>query len=150
MLISFYSSRGIIHKTFVLEDVSVNGGYYLQVFHRLWLRVVRVDNAPFHNIRKISKNFVKETDLRYQTPFVLSWSITIWLFFVPKLKTAMIRAFYDDLLAIQAAVTQMLQSIPATELKSRCKIMYWIKWILFWKNVIYLSKIISYLFYSVK
>ena len=38
-------------------------------------------------------------------------------FLFPKLKTAMKGAFYDDILTIQSAVTQVLKNIPKTEFK---------------------------------
>ena len=38
-------------------------------------------------------------------------------FLFPKLKTAMKGAFYDDVLTIQLAVTQVLKNIPKTEFK---------------------------------
>ena len=38
-------------------------------------------------------------------------------FLFPKLKTAMIGAFYDDIPTIQSAVTQVLKNVPKTEFK---------------------------------
>ena len=36
---------------------------------------------------------------------------------IPKLNTAMKGAFYDDILTIQSAVTQVLKNVPKTEFK---------------------------------
>lgn len=36
MFITFYDSKGIVRKEFVVEGQTVNGEYYLQVLHRLW------------------------------------------------------------------------------------------------------------------
>ena len=71
MLITFYDSKGIVHKEFVPEGETVNREYYLQVLHRLWSRIVRVipeypegkqlfllhDNAPPHKTKKV-KDFL--------------------------------------------------------------------------------------------
>ena len=41
-------------------------------------------------------------------------------FLFPKLKTKMKGAFYDDIPAIQAAVTEVLKNIPINDIKNLC------------------------------
>ena len=69
MLITFYDSKGIVHKEFVPEGRTVNGQYYLGILDRLWKRIGRVrpeypagkqlfslhDNAPPHKTKKVNE-----------------------------------------------------------------------------------------------
>jgi len=64
MLITFFDSKGIIHKEFVPSGQTVTGNYYLEVLKRLMARIHRIrpeyqdpeswsllhDNAPSHII----------------------------------------------------------------------------------------------------
>lgn len=131
MLITFYDSKGIVHKEFVPEGQTITGEYYLEVLHRLWSRIVRVrpeypegkqlfllhDNAPPHKTKKVNEFLMqKQICVIGHPPYSPDLSPCDYFLF-PKLKTAMKGAFYDDIPAIQAAVTQVLKSIPEYDIK---------------------------------
>lgn len=42
MLITVYDLKRIVHKEFVSDGRTVNGKYYLGIFHRLWKIIERV------------------------------------------------------------------------------------------------------------
>ena len=121
MLITFYGFKGIVHKEFVPEGETVNGEYYLQVLHRLWLINVRVrpeypkgkqlfllhDNAPPHKTKKVNEFFMKKQICIIDYPPYSPDLSPRDYFLSPKLKTALKIAFYDDVPTIQEAVTQV-------------------------------------------
>lgn len=131
MLITFYDSKGVVHKEFVPEGETVNGEFYLGVLHRLWSRIVRVrpeypagkqlfllhDNAPPHKTLKV-REFLnkKQICLIAHPPYSPDLSPCDYFLF-PKLKTAMKGHFYDNVPAIQAAVTQVLKNIQQPDFK---------------------------------
>lgn len=131
MLITFYDSKGIVHKEFVPEGQSVNGEYYLGVLHRLWSRILRVrteypvekqlfllhDNAPPHRSLKV-REFLnkKQICVINHPPYSPDLSPCDYFLF-PKLKIAMKGSFHEDVAAIQASVTQVLKDIPKDEFK---------------------------------
>lgn len=130
MLIIFYDSKGIVHKEFVPEGQTVNGEFYLSVLHRLWSRIVRVrpeypagkqlfllhDNAPPHKTLKV-REFLNQKQICVidHPPYSPDLSPCDYFLF-PKLKIAMKGAFYDDIPAIQAAVTLVLKKIPKADI----------------------------------
>lgn len=130
MLITFYDSKGIVHKEFVPEGQTVNGEYYLNLVHRLWSRIVRVrpeyqegkqlfllhDNAPPHKTVKVCEFLTKKQICVIRHPSYSPDLSPCDYFLFPKLKLAMKGVFYDDVPAIQAAVTQVLKNIPLNDL----------------------------------
>ena len=91
-----------VQKKFVLEGVTVNGEYYLQVLHRLWSRILRVrveypvrkqlfslhDNAPPHKTKKVNE-FVMEKQIFVinHSPYLPDLSSCDYFLF-PELKIA--------------------------------------------------------------
>lgn len=131
MFITFYDSKGIVYKEFVPEGQTVNGEYYLGVLHHLWKRIGRVrpeypagkqlfllhDNAPPHKTKKVNEFLMKiEISLIDHPPYSPDLSPCDYFLF-PKLKSKMKGAFYDDIPAIQAAVTEVLKNISIKDIK---------------------------------
>lgn len=107
MLITFYDSKGIVHKEFVPQGRTVNGEYYLGVLDRLWKRIGRVrpeypagkqlfllhDNAPPHKTKKVNEFLMKKRiSLINHPPYSPDLSPCDYFLF-PKLKTKMKGAF---------------------------------------------------------
>ena len=73
--------------------------------------------APPHKTKKVNEFFMKKQICVIDHPPHSPDLSPCDYFLFPKLKTAMIGAFYDDVPTIQAAVTQVLKNIPKTEFK---------------------------------
>ena len=131
MSITFYDLKGIVQKKFVPEGRTVNGEYYLGVLDRLWERIGRVrpeypagkqlfllhDNAPPHKTKKVNEFLMKKRISLINHPPYSPYLSPCDYFLSPKLKTKMKGAFYDDIPAIQAAVTEVLKNIPINDIK---------------------------------
>ena len=75
------------------------------------------DNAPTHKTKKVNEFFMKkQISLIKHPPYSPDISPCDYFLF-PKLKTKMKRAFYDNIPAIQAAVTEALKNIPINDIK---------------------------------
>ena len=74
-------------------------------------------NAPPHKTKKVNEFLMKKQICVMDYPPYSPDLSRCDYFLFPKLKTAMKGAFYDDVLTIQSAVTQMLKNIPKTEFK---------------------------------
>ena len=74
-------------------------------------------NATPHKTKKINEFLMKKQICVIDHPPYSPDLSPYDYFLFPKLKTAMKGAFYDDVLTIQAAVTQVLKNIPKTEFK---------------------------------
>ena len=74
-------------------------------------------NAPPHKTKKVNEFLMKKRiSLINHPPYSPDLSPCDYFLF-PKLKTKMKGAFYDDIPAIQAAVTEMLKNIPINDIK---------------------------------
>ena len=130
MFICFYDSKGIIHREFVPEGETVTGKYYLGVMERLCRRIVRIrpeyrepgswyllhDNAPPHKTVAVREFLAKKQGYVIQHPPYSPDLSSCDYFLFPKMKMAMKGTFYDDVEAIQAAVTRVIEAIPKTDL----------------------------------
>ena len=74
-------------------------------------------NAPSDKTKKVNEFFMKKQICVMDYPPYSPDLSPCDYFLFPKLKTAMKKAFYDDVPTIQAAVTQVLKNIPKTEFK---------------------------------
>ena len=74
-------------------------------------------NAPPHKTKKVNEFLMKkQICVMDYPPYSPDLSPSDY-FLLPKLKTAMKGAFYDDVPTIQSAVTQVLKNIPKTKFK---------------------------------
>ena len=129
LLITFYDSKGIIHKEFVPPGKTVNAVYYLGVMKRLLARIRRVrpeyresrswrllhDNEPSHRSTLVTAFFIKNHILTLNhspyspdlapCDFYLFGKFGIW------------RWWKADVELIQTATTSILKMIPANDLK---------------------------------
>ena len=131
MLITFYDSKGIVPKEFVPEGRTVNGEYYLGVLDRLWKRIGRVrpeypagkqlfllhDNAPPHKTKNVNEFLMKKRISLINHPPYSPDLPPCDYFLFQKLKTKIKGTFYDDIPAIQAAVTEVLKNTPINDIK---------------------------------
>ena len=131
MLITFFDSKGIIHKEFVPTGQTITGAYYLEVLKRLMGRIHRIrpeyrdpedwsllhDNAPSHTslivCQFLARNRVSVLNHPPYSPDLAPCDFSLF----PKLKLKLKGRFFDDIPTIQSASTQALQAIPQTELE---------------------------------
>ena len=131
MLITFFDSKGIIHKEFVPTGQTITGAYYLEVLKRLMGRIHRIrpeyrdpenwsllhDNAPSHTsliVRQcLARNRVSVLNHPPYSPDLAPCDFSLF----PKLKLKLKGRFFDDIPTIQSASTQALEAIPQTELE---------------------------------
>jgi histone-lysine N-methyltransferase SETMAR len=130
MLITFFDSKGIIHKEFVPFGQTVTGNYYLEVLKRLMVRIRRIrpeyrdpeswsllhDNAPSHNSlivrRFLARNQVCVLNHPPYSPDLAPCDFSLF----PKLKLELKGCFFEDIPTIQTALTLALEAIPKKEL----------------------------------
>jgi transposase len=74
-------------------------------------------NAPPHKTKKVNEFLMKKQICVIDHPPYSPDLSPCDYFLFPKLKTAMKGAFYDDIPAIQGAVTQVLKNIPEFDIK---------------------------------
>ena len=74
-------------------------------------------NATSYKTKKVNEFFMKKQICVIDHPPYSPDLSPCDYFLFPKLKTAMEGAYYDDVLTIQAAVTQVLKNIPKSEFK---------------------------------
>ena len=130
MLISFYDSKGIIHKKFVPTGQTVNAVFYVGVLKRLVSRIRRIrpeyseegscrllhDNAPSHHSTLtdyLTKNRIVTFNHSPYSPDMASCDFYLF----GKLQLAMKAKRYADVDAIQKASTVILNAIPKDDLK---------------------------------
>ncbi len=129
MLIAFFDSHGMIHTEFVPPGQTVNADFYKHVLDQLMKRMVRVrldlhasmarclwhDNAPPHNTLLIRQFLDKKnvTVLHY-LPYALELDPADYFLF-PRLKIRLKGHWFDDVSAIQKAVTRDLKAIPVSD-----------------------------------
>lgn len=129
MLITFFDSKGIIHKEFMPSGSTVNAIYYKGVMDRLLKRIARVrpeykskgswsllhDNAPGHKAT-IVKQFLhkKGVVLIEHPPYSPDLTPADFMLF-PKLKSMIKGTKFDDIKDIQTNVTYELKNIPKKE-----------------------------------
>lgn len=131
MLITFFDSKGIIHKEFVPTGQTVTAAYYLEVLKRLMARIHRIrleyrdpeswsllhDNAPSHTaliVRQfLARNQVCVLNHPPYSPDLAPCDFSLF----PKLKLKLKGCFFDDIPTIQAASTRALEAIPQNELE---------------------------------
>ena len=104
MLITFFDSRGIIHREFVPTGQTITGAYYLEVLKRLMARIRRIrseyrDTETWSLLHSFFVNFF--------SLFSLS----------PKLKLKLRGCFFNDISTIKTATTRELEAIPQNELE---------------------------------
>lgn len=127
MLITFFDSKGIIHKEFVPHGQTVTAVFYLDVMKRLMARIRRVrpeyrdpeswsllhDNAPSHNsiiVRQfLARNNVCVLNHPPYSPDLAPCDFSLF----PKLKGL----YFEDIQTIQTASTRALEQIPLNELE---------------------------------
>ncbi|XP_011166492.1 histone-lysine N-methyltransferase SETMAR-like [Solenopsis invicta] len=130
MLITFFDSKGIIHKEFVPSDQIVTGDYYLEVLKRLMARIRRIrpdyqdpnswtllhDNAPSHKSLSVcqflARNQVCVLNYPPYSPDLAPCHFSVF----PKLKLKLKGCFFEDIPTIQTASTRELEAIPQNEL----------------------------------
>ncbi|UYV73903.1 hypothetical protein LAZ67_11001358 [Cordylochernes scorpioides] len=131
MLITFFDSRGIIHKEFVPAGQTITGEYYLNVLKRLIARIRRIrpeyrdenswgllhDNAPSHSSlivrRFLAKNNVCVLNHPPYSPDLASYDFYLF----PKIKLKLKGFFFNDIPTIQRAATSTLEAIPQSGLQ---------------------------------
>jgi len=131
MLVCFYDSKGIIHHEFLPEGQTVTGSFYLSVLERLWKRIRLVrpeysaprswflihDNAPVHRAVPLQKFLArKQVRLLHHPPYSPVLSPCNY-FLLPKLKLPLKGRLFEDVQAIQAAVTSSLRAIPQEDVQ---------------------------------
>ena len=131
LLITFYDSKGIIHKEFVLPGKTVNAVYYLGVMKRLLARIRHVrpeyresgswrllhENAPSHRSTLVTDFFIKNHILTLNHSPYSSDLAPCDFYLFGKLHLAMKGKRYKDVEHIQTATTSILKMIPANDLK---------------------------------
>jgi len=127
MLITFFDSRGIIHKEFVPPGETVNAVFYKSVLDRLLKRMRRIrpdqyssgdwfllhDNAPAHTAIIVSEFLAKKSVTVITHPPYSPDLAPADFFLFPKLKMTMKGHRYDDIMDIQRNVTREMKAIPA-------------------------------------
>ena len=136
LLITFYNSKGIIHKEFVPPGKTVNAVYYLGVMKRLLARTrVRSeyresgswrllhDNAPSHRSTLVTDFFYQKPHCNPHSPYSPDLAPCDFYLF-GKLHSAMKGKRYKDVEHIQTATTSILKMIPANDLKKSFDILF--------------------------
>ena len=131
MLVTFFDSKGIIHKEFVPTGQTVSGAYYIEVLKRLMGRIRRIrpeyrdpdswcllhDNAPSHTsliVRQfLARNQVYVLNHPPYSPDLAQCDFSLF----PKLKMKLKGCFFEDIETIQTASTCVLEAIPQNELE---------------------------------
>lgn len=127
MIISFFDSRGIVHKEFVPPGQTVNQHFYREVLERLRKRVLRVrpdiantwilhhDNAPCHTALSVSQFLTtKGITVLPQPPYSPDMSPCDFFLF-PRVKSVVKGTHFESIEEIQTAVTRVLMGIPVEE-----------------------------------
>lgn len=138
MLVTFYDSKGIIHKEFVPPGQTVTGSFYLGVMQRLVSRIRRVrpeykhqgswtllhDNAPAHNATIVREYLASRgVVVLNHPPYSPDLSPCDYDLF-PKLKLHLKGTRFDDVHDIQKSVTDFLQAIPKNDFQHCFKHFY--------------------------
>ena len=95
--------------TILTEDLGKRKVFARFVPHQL--------NAPPHKNKKVNEFLMKKRICVMDYPPYSPDLSPCDYFLFPKLKTKMKGAFYDDIPAIQAAVTEVLKNIPINDIK---------------------------------
>ncbi len=129
MLIAFFDSRGMIHTEFVPPGQTVNVDFYKRVLDQLLKRIARVwpylnvfeawcllhDNAPSHNALLIRQFLAKENvTLLHHSPYLPDLAPADYFLF-PRFKIHLKGHRFDDVSAIQKAVTCDLKAILVSD-----------------------------------
>ena len=132
LLITFYDSKGIIHKEFVPLGKTFNAVYYLTVMKRLLARIRRVrpeyreseswrllhDNALSHRSTLVTDFFIKNHILSLNhSPYSPDLAPSDFYLFGKLMHSAMKGKRYKDVEHIQTATTSILKMILANDLK---------------------------------
>ena len=140
MLFTFFDSKGIIHREFVLTGQTITGAYYFEVLKHLMARIHRIrpkyrdseacsllhNNAPSHTsliVRQfLARNQVCVLNHPPYSPDLALFDFS--LFTKLKLKGC----FFNDITTIKTATTRALEAIPENKLEhafesllNRCK-----------------------------
>ena len=132
LLITFYDSKGIIHKEFVPPGKTVDAVYFLGVMKRLLAGIRRVrpeyresgswrlldDNAPSHRSTLVTNFFIENHILTLNHSLYSPDLAPCDFYLFGKLHLAMKGKRYKDVEHIQMATTSILKMIPANDLKS--------------------------------
>jgi [histone H3]-lysine36 N-dimethyltransferase SETMAR len=131
MLITFFDSKGIIHKEFVPPGQTITGEYYLNVLMRLMARIHRIrpdyrdgnswsllhDNAPSHKsiivCRYLAKHNVCVLNHPPYSPDLAPCDFSLF----PKIKMKLKGCYFEDVPTIQTASTRVLEEIQQHELE---------------------------------
>lgn len=131
MLITFFDSKGIIHKEFVPPGQTITGEYYLNVLKRLMARIRRIrpeyrdgnswcllhDNAPSHKSiivsRFLTNNNVCVLNHPPYSPDLAPCDFSLF----PKIKMKLKGCYFKDVPTIQTVSTRVLEEIPKHELE---------------------------------
>ncbi len=129
MLIAFFDSRGMNHTEFVPPGQMVNVDFYKHVLDQLLKRMAHVrpdlhtskawcllhNNAPLHNALLIRQFLAKKNvTVLHHPPYSLDLAPADY-FLLPCLKIHLKGHQFDDVLAIQKAVTSDLKAIPVSD-----------------------------------
>jgi len=142
MLITFFDSKGIIHKGFVPSGQTITGEYYVIVLNRLISRIRRIcpeyqdesswcllhDNAPSHNLLIVRRFLVKNrVCVLNHPPYSPDLAPCDFALF-SKLKMKLQGTYFEDVPTIQRSSTCVLETIQQSKLKqafqsllNRCK-----------------------------
>ncbi len=129
MLIAFFDLRSMIHSEFVPPGRTVNADFYKHVLDQLLKWIVRVrpdlhtskawcllhDNAPSHNALLIGQFLAKKNITVLHYPPYLPDLAPADYFLLPRLKIHLKGHRFDDVSAIQKAVTHDLKAIPVSD-----------------------------------
>ncbi|XP_050522590.1 protein GVQW3-like [Daktulosphaira vitifoliae] len=139
MIITFFDSRGIVHKEFVPLGQTVNQHFYREVLERLRKRVLRVrpdiantwilhhDNAPCHTALSVLQYLTsKGITVLPQPPYSPDMSPCDFFLF-PRMKLEVKGTHFESIEAIQAAVTRVLMDIPV-EAFQKCYDAWKMRW----------------------
>ena len=91
MLITFFDSKGIIHREFVRNDLPITGAYYLEVLKRFMARIFCIrpeyrdpetwsllhDNAPSHTSLQCSSIFASKSSMCVELSAVFNWFVPV-------------------------------------------------------------------------
>lgn len=124
MLTVFFDARGVVHKEFVPQGQTVNAAYYVDVLESLRKRVIRVrkdiaatwvlhhDNAPSHTSLRVREFLAKYNVATFPQPPYSPDLAPSDFFLFPRIKTALKGHRFENIEAIQVAVTTALNEVP--------------------------------------
>lgn len=132
MLITFFDSKGIIHKEFAPTGQTITGEFYLNVLKRLLARIHRIrpeyrdenswcllhDNAPSHKSLIVTRYLAKQkVSVLSHPPYSPDLAPCDFALF-PKLKIKLKGSYFDDVSAIKKSSTHVLEAIPQNEFEN--------------------------------